>query len=364
MRPEGSDGTMQNELAKNIRKYRLALGMTQERLAEAMNVTVGAVYKWEAGRSAPDIRLVMELADLFELSVDALLGYQTRPSDRAHMVERLAKHAKSPHPAGGLDEARKALQKYPNDFQVVHACARLYLTLGFLKHDEGAMRASLRLHERACLLIGQNTDPDISALSLRIAMANLHLTLEEFDQALILLTQENPNHINDALIAQVLCSSGRKDEALAYLSRAIVDSLVTQSQIVNTYVNLDDAQGGLCMLDWILSTIRILRKPGLRSPLDRQEAVYEAARGQLLLGLGRREEALSCLRKARQVAQWFDQAPCYQVNAIRFVQQNETAAFRDNLGETAFEALCHYVAQQNSAPFSKLWEDAGHEQQP
>lgn len=355
---------MQSELAKNIRKYRLALGMTQERLAEAMNVTVGAVYKWEAGRSAPDVHLVMEMADLFELSVDALLGYQTRPSDRTHMVERLAEHAKSSHPADGLDDARKALQKYPNDFQVVHACARLYLTLGFQKHDEDALRVSLRLHERACLLIGQNTDPDISTLSLRIAMANLHLTLGAFDQALSLLTRENPNHINDALIAQTLCLSGRKDEALAYLSQAVIDSVLTQSQIVNTYINMDDAQGSLTMLDWILSTIRILRKPGLRSPLDRHEAMYEAARGQFLLGLGRRDEALACLRKAHQVAQWFDEAPCYQVNTLRFVQESETATFLDGLGETALQALRHYVEQQEDAAFSKLWKEIDHEDKP
>lgn len=38
-------------LSENIRNHRKALGLTQEQLAEAMGVTVGAVSKWESGVS-------------------------------------------------------------------------------------------------------------------------------------------------------------------------------------------------------------------------------------------------------------------------------------------------------------------------
>ena len=38
-------------LAENIRFFRKASGLTQEQLAEAMGVTVGAVSKWESGVS-------------------------------------------------------------------------------------------------------------------------------------------------------------------------------------------------------------------------------------------------------------------------------------------------------------------------
>ena len=42
---------MEWRLAEQIRSYRLEKGMTQEKLAEAVGVTVGAVSKWERGGS-------------------------------------------------------------------------------------------------------------------------------------------------------------------------------------------------------------------------------------------------------------------------------------------------------------------------
>ena len=52
-------------LAENIRFFRKASGLTQEQLAEAMDVTVGAVSKWESGATTPDLSSILELAALF-----------------------------------------------------------------------------------------------------------------------------------------------------------------------------------------------------------------------------------------------------------------------------------------------------------
>lgn len=59
---------MKSRLAENIKTFRKERKMTQEQLAEAMGVTVGAVYKWESKQSNPDLSLIIELADLFEVS--------------------------------------------------------------------------------------------------------------------------------------------------------------------------------------------------------------------------------------------------------------------------------------------------------
>ncbi len=39
------------KIGENIRKYRKELSLTQEQLAEAVGVTIGAVSKWESGVS-------------------------------------------------------------------------------------------------------------------------------------------------------------------------------------------------------------------------------------------------------------------------------------------------------------------------
>ena len=84
---------MTNRLAENIRVFRKERGLTQEQLAEVLGVTVGAVYKWEAKLSLPELSLIMELADFFDTSVDVLLGYEMKDNRLRATVERLKDYA-------------------------------------------------------------------------------------------------------------------------------------------------------------------------------------------------------------------------------------------------------------------------------
>ena len=59
---------------EQIAYYRKQRGLTQEDVARALGVTNQAVSKWESAQCCPDIALLPELADLFEVSVDKLLG--------------------------------------------------------------------------------------------------------------------------------------------------------------------------------------------------------------------------------------------------------------------------------------------------
>ena len=69
---------MEMKLAENIRAFRKERSLTQEQLAEVLGVTTGAVHKWEAKLSIPDLELIVEMADFFDTSVDVLLGYEPR----------------------------------------------------------------------------------------------------------------------------------------------------------------------------------------------------------------------------------------------------------------------------------------------
>ena len=83
---------MTNRLAENIRVLRKERSLTQEQLAEVLGVTTGAVYKWEAKLSQPELNMVMELADFFDTSVDVLLGYEMKDNHLEKSVERLKQY--------------------------------------------------------------------------------------------------------------------------------------------------------------------------------------------------------------------------------------------------------------------------------
>ena len=65
---------MEQTLGKRIMHHRKRMGLTQDQLAEKLGVTAQAVSKWENDQSCPDITMLPKLADIFGISVDALLG--------------------------------------------------------------------------------------------------------------------------------------------------------------------------------------------------------------------------------------------------------------------------------------------------
>ena len=67
-------------IGKKIKELRIKNNITQERLAEEMNVSPQAVCKWESGKTMPDILLLPELSVFFGVTIDELFEL----TDSAH----------------------------------------------------------------------------------------------------------------------------------------------------------------------------------------------------------------------------------------------------------------------------------------
>jgi len=59
---------------EKLRELRTKKGITQEILAQKMNVTRQTISGWERGRSEPDIETLVQLADFFHVTMDELLS--------------------------------------------------------------------------------------------------------------------------------------------------------------------------------------------------------------------------------------------------------------------------------------------------
>ena len=180
---------MEIKLAESIRTFRKERSLTQEQLAEVLGVTVGAVYKWEAGLSTPELPLIVEMADFFDTSIDVLLGYILK-DNRIDATARRLRHCQRVKDLNGLEEAEKALKKYPNSFIIVYRSAMLYQALGLYKRDNAKLRRALELLEKARPLLHQNTNPRISEQTLYVAMAEISQDLEDDERALELIVTD------------------------------------------------------------------------------------------------------------------------------------------------------------------------------
>ena len=63
-------------VAEKIKQLREENNLTQSALAKKLNVTRSSVNAWEMGISVPSTALLVELAKLFQVSTDYLLGLE------------------------------------------------------------------------------------------------------------------------------------------------------------------------------------------------------------------------------------------------------------------------------------------------
>jgi len=76
-------------IGKNIQEYRKVFNMSQLDLAEKLNYSDKAISKWERGESLPDILVLKNIADIFEITVNDLLGYQSEKTKKTSHFKKL-----------------------------------------------------------------------------------------------------------------------------------------------------------------------------------------------------------------------------------------------------------------------------------
>ena len=349
---------MKMMLAENIRAFRKARSLTQEQLSEALGVTAGAVYKWEAKLSTPELELIIQMADFFDTSVDVLLGYEVKDNRLETTVKRLQEYRRSKD-WDGLAEAEKALKKYPHSFQIVSESAALYRAFGFDSGDKALFRRALELLEQSRLLLPQNEDPQISEQTIYGRLAQTYLGLGETDKAIELWKTHNADGLYSPKIGHILAQSDHIEEAVPFLSEALLklvsDLITTIIGYVNVYLNHGDHASAQAILHWGISLLQGLREGGKPNYFDRVSAVLlvALAGSQHLSGQG--EAARDTLKKAKELAAFFDASPSYDESDIRFVGRIEGASAYDDLGATAMDGVRNAVSQFENEEFTALW---------
>lgn len=70
----------QKKIGSFLRELRTEKGLTQEQLAERLNVSGRTISRWENGNNMPDLSIIVELADFYSIDIRELLNGE-RKSD-------------------------------------------------------------------------------------------------------------------------------------------------------------------------------------------------------------------------------------------------------------------------------------------
>ena len=358
---------MELQISENIRKMRKNRAMTQEQLAEALGVTVGAVYKWENGLSTPEIRMLVEIADFFDTSVDVLLGYRLNEGGMDAAIERICALRRERKLTESAREAEKALQKYPNRFEVLYHSAPTYYLLS--TQDEASARRCIELLEHAIALFDQNPYEDASLAELQEAIATCYIGLKQYDRSIELLKKLNGNGSQNAMIGLILAQfCAKPEEALRYLSDGMCISLTALLRIVIgyalSYEQLGDHKRSFDILSWMHDTCKGIRNTSVITYIDKLDAILLACMAHATLATGDETTARALLKNAYDTAQRFDAAPEYRTSVgMKFYHGNPDAVSIDDLGDTAMLAIENQFRSENYENIFEIWKELCHENQ-
>ena len=343
---------MENRLAENIRSYRKKLGLSQEQLAERLGITLGTVSKWERGASEPDLMYIMEIAELFHVSVDVLIGYTMRGSNADEEQERIKKLVNEKSVQEATPEYDNALMKFPNHFGIVYDAAECYKQIGTVYRKEAELRKSIELYRHAIDLIGQNRDPEVSEISIRNDIAGSYSTLKEYDKAVKEFEKNNVCGNNDPDIGLIMIQHLKKpDEGMKYSERAFINKLSEMVTIMSGFIlyyrDKKNLKRGMRAAGWTIQYLESMKdEPEKACYLDKIISLYHLTLGIMQSANGQDREAEESLRLAVRMARDFDENPVTSLGNIVFADHVVTGYVYDNSGATAMDGLKHVMEEE------------------
>ena len=140
---------MNINIGENIKNLRKRKEVTQEELAEHLGISFQSISKWERGDGFPDITMLPDLADFFDISIDELIGADRISggifSDiyiQAHEYQFNGEYGKA------IDLLKNTLKQYPNHYDLTAKLANVLLLSGDLDESKIYAQKAITLCER------------------------------------------------------------------------------------------------------------------------------------------------------------------------------------------------------------------------
>ena len=125
------------DLGNNIKSLRIKKKMTQEELAELLGTTSKSVSRWEQSLTYPDISLLPLIANIFEVTVDELLGVESIKQDEyvKELKKQADKYAMNNDYESELKLWQEAHKKLPNNEEVKICLISVMNTINIITNE-------------------------------------------------------------------------------------------------------------------------------------------------------------------------------------------------------------------------------------
>ena len=121
---------MELNIGSNIKRLRLAKGLTQEQLAEQFNISRRSVSRWVSGSTKPEGGLLIEIADFFDVDIREIIDGERKSENMDKEKETLKKVAEYADA-----EKAKLKKKVSNIFKWVFVMLLGSVLIGFFANQ-------------------------------------------------------------------------------------------------------------------------------------------------------------------------------------------------------------------------------------
>ncbi len=356
---------MNTNIGENIKFYRKKKSLTQEQLAEAIRVTKGAVHKWETQLSIPDIQIIMELADFFEISVDVLLGFHLNSAKIQAILDRITQYQNANDWEKAIMEAEKAVKKYPYNFEVIYKSASVYLAEIETSWDKGNCLRAIELLNRSCSLLEQNKEAFVNEVTINKEIAKTYIKLGEVDRALELLKQYNICGIHNAYIGMVYGDIKQDaDESEKYLGKAFKECIDNLDSIMIGYINVffqrKDYKTAIDCVQWLRNMFNGIQPETKVCYYDKYDCVLLTIIAETYCFMKKYDQTEDYLKQALEKAVTFDRKDDSRIHGIELFEtmKIQNLPNYDFFGKTAMECLENRIRNEQVAipELGEIWQ--------
>jgi len=329
------------ELSRNIIRFRKERGLTQEQLANLLNVSVSAVSKWELGNNRPDLELLPNLAEIFQISIDSLLGYEKSYKSIDKTIDKLNILLAEEKYRMAIEEALSVLQRYPNDARINEILANAYYSLCFSVNEQNEKRENAKKAvyyiERCIELSDEVQISECTKETLYCNIATLY-GLEEigkYEEAVCILEKYNGNGKYDNMIAGYLFADGKRREAKNRLLQHCIGQQVfvfnDLSILADMFVKEGDVETAILFLEKKIQLYELFMEEA-GGYADRAYAGQAYIISGLYKKINRSKEAAKWYEKAKKHAEIYMRNPSMLISSMRYCKELEGRMI-DNYGE-------------------------------
>ena len=311
---------MKENMGQIIKRLRKERNITQEELAEQLNISAQAISKWENGMSMPDISQVVPLANLFGVPTDVLFGvYGTEHEKEVHLrlkeIYEIYDGCKDGEEGKTaliiLDKYRDALRAYPNNATLLSEASAFGTMI--LQNYQSAIKPLVdqkgiddlanEIIRWSELVIKYSSSTDYM-LSAKSRLIDIYVLRKNWDAAYT-LAETFPNNVNNIrclLLAELKHSEGNTDgERMQRYGN--IETLSSKlgyeiSMLGNLYMREGRIEDALYCYSAFRNIVEAMyRDEVYRPPFIHNYYPMYRSPAECLVKLGREEEAIDLLEE-------------------------------------------------------------------